>query len=379
MHANPLKIAAMQRFGADMILAGEDFDAAKDAAQAYAKEHGQLYVEDGAHREIAEGAGTIESDMTRELMRRNTSIDTILVPLDKGALPMGVGAAGHRNTRSPSGFDAWAHCGNRGHPPYVPRRCPWPPPREGTNMNAEEHQLIADLFDRLRNVGAVEKDRDAEQLIISLARQNPDAGYLLVQNVLVQEQVVQQQQQELQAMQARVQQLEAMVQRPAAQAQAPASGNGGFLGGMFGGSRSQPSQRSSVPPVTRPGAQQASPWGRTSNAQGAAPYQQAPQAQAAPAAGGGFMRSAMATAAGVAGGMLAANAISNMMNGSSPSGASPAAASSDPGLGNNDPGTYAAAPEQTTSQDAYQDNNDPGTYSEPAPDTSWDGGGDVEL
>ena len=256
-------------------------------------------------------------------------------------------------------------------------------------MNAEERQLISDLFDRLRSVGMVEKDREAEQLIISLARQNADAGYLLVQNVLVQEHVVQQQQEELQAMHARVQELEAMVQRPAPQAQA--SGNGGFLGGIFGGNRTQPVQRASVPPVTRPAAT-ASPWGRTSNAQ-AAPYQQAPPyqqgaaAQAAPGGGGGFMRSAMTTAAGVAGGMLAANAISNMMKGSSPSGATPAAASSDPNLGSNDPGTYTASPEQTygsdqaSSNETYQsDNNDPGTYSEPAaPDTSWDGGGDVEL
>ena len=254
-------------------------------------------------------------------------------------------------------------------------------------MNAEERQLISDLFERLRSVGAVEKDREAEQLILSLARQNPDAGYLLVQNVLVQEHLVHQQQEELQGMQARIQDLEAQVQRPTAQA--PASGNGGFLGGMFGGSRTQPAQRASVPPISRPmaPAQPASPWGRTSANAQPAPYQQAPAAQAAPAAGGGFMRSAMTTAAGVAGGMLAANAISNMMRGNSPSGATPAAASSDPSLGSNDPGTSAASPEQnygsdqTTSQDAtYQDNNDPGTYSEPAgSDTSWDGGGDVEL
>ena len=98
------------------------------------------------------------------------------------------------------------------------------------------------------------------------------------------------------------------------------------------------------------------------------------------------MRSAMTTAAGVAGGMLAANAISNMMKGSSPSGATPAAASTDPNLGSNDPGSFNGASDQTygsdqtSSQESFQsDNNDPGTYSEPAPDTSWDGGGDVEL
>ena len=91
IHANPLKIEAMQRFGAEMILAGEDFDAAKDAARAFAAQHGHLYVEDGAHREVAEGAGTIALEMTRDLARRRASVDTILVPLGNGALLTGVG------------------------------------------------------------------------------------------------------------------------------------------------------------------------------------------------------------------------------------------------------------------------------------------------
>ena len=91
IHANPLKIEAMKRFGAETILAGEDFDAAKDAARAFAAARGHLYIEDGAHREIAEGAGTIALEITRDLDRRGASIDAILVPLGNGALLTGVG------------------------------------------------------------------------------------------------------------------------------------------------------------------------------------------------------------------------------------------------------------------------------------------------
>jgi uncharacterized protein len=257
-------------------------------------------------------------------------------------------------------------------------------------MNAEERQLITDLFDRLRSVGAVDKDRDAESLIISNARQNPDAGYLLVQNVLVQEHLVQQQQQELQAMQARIEELEAMVSRQQPQHQQPA-GNGGFLGGMFGG-RPAAAPAPSVPVSRQAPAptytQASSPWGNRSAAPQGGQYQQPPAyqpppQQAAPGGGGGFMRSAMGMAAGVAGGMLAANAISNMMKGNSPSGSSPAQASGGD-LGSNDPGvndanynsggdtggTYASEP--ITDQ-----NNDPGTYTES--NDSGDGGSEVEY
>lgn len=257
-------------------------------------------------------------------------------------------------------------------------------------MNAEERQLITDLFERLRSVGQIEKDRDAESLIISCARQNPDAGYLLVQNVLVQEHLVQQQQQELESMRARIDELEAAVARQQPAQRTQPSGGGGFLGGMFGGRPAAP-PASSVPASRGAPSytQSTSPWGNRGPAapQPSQPtYQPAPQQQAAPAAGGGFMRSAMATAAGVAGGMLAANAISNMMKGSSPSGHSPAHASGGD-LGDNDPASYNSGDGYNTSsgsdnsyaaqEPVTDDNNDPGNYSES--NDSGDAGGEMEF
>jgi threonine dehydratase len=90
-NANPLKITAMRGFGADIVLNGADFDAAKTAARAFGARTGARYVEDGADPHIAEGAGTMALEITRALAKRALQIDTILVPLGNGALLTGIG------------------------------------------------------------------------------------------------------------------------------------------------------------------------------------------------------------------------------------------------------------------------------------------------
>jgi threonine dehydratase len=89
--ANALKIGAMRQFGGDVRLEGTDFDAAKDAARTFATQNGCLYVEDGAEPAIAEGAGTIALEITRQLAEQSETIDAVLVPLGNGALLTGVG------------------------------------------------------------------------------------------------------------------------------------------------------------------------------------------------------------------------------------------------------------------------------------------------
>lgn len=86
--ANPLKVEAMRGLGAEVRLEGRDFDAAKTAARAFAAARGRVFVEDGAHPAIAEGAGTI----ARELDGAGALGDAVLVPLGNGALANGVGA-----------------------------------------------------------------------------------------------------------------------------------------------------------------------------------------------------------------------------------------------------------------------------------------------
>jgi hypothetical protein len=203
-------------------------------------------------------------------------------------------------------------------------------------MLPNERQLITDLFERMRSYGAPQKDTEAEALIVQLARQNPDAGYMLVQSVLVQEQALAQAQEQINGLESRVRQLEAGSARAA-----PQAGGGSFLGGLFGGGRQA---AAAAPPPRRVPAMGNNP------AAARGPWGGAPAQPTQAAAGGGFMRSAMATAAGVAGGVLVANAISNMMNGGSAAqaagstGGSSEQAAADstaqPDLGNNDPGTY---------------------------------------
>ena len=87
--ASPLKVERMRALGARVQLAGRDFDAAKDAARAYAAERpdARRFIEDGREPAIAEGAGTIAV----ELGRWSEPIDVALVPLGNGALLAGVG------------------------------------------------------------------------------------------------------------------------------------------------------------------------------------------------------------------------------------------------------------------------------------------------
>ncbi len=86
-NANPLKLEAMRRFGADVITQGNDLDDAKAAAMAHTEETGKLFLNDGANVPGAAGAGTI----AKELTNAGAKLDAGLVPLGNGALVNGVG------------------------------------------------------------------------------------------------------------------------------------------------------------------------------------------------------------------------------------------------------------------------------------------------
>ena len=246
-------------------------------------------------------------------------------------------------------------------------------------MTPDERQMISGLFDRMRQQGPVEKDRDAEALIRDALRQNSDAPYMLVQTALVQEMVMQQSQE-------RIQELEDEVRHLQSQAARPQQSSGSFLGGLFGGG-SRPAAPASVPSAGRQSAgfaaapRAGSPGGRAPGAgapmqqggqqggqYGGQPMQQGMPMQQQQPAGGGFMRSAMTTAAGVAGGMLAANAISNMMKGDSAH-ASPAPKSAQ-AEGNDPAGSY------DSGQDQGGGNDPAGSYEAPQEDAGgYDDGG----
>lgn len=85
--ANPQKVDYMRALGARVILSGADFDAAKEAAAAYATTRNARFVEDGREPAIAEGAGTV----ALELCSWPEPFDVVLVPLGNGALACGMG------------------------------------------------------------------------------------------------------------------------------------------------------------------------------------------------------------------------------------------------------------------------------------------------
>jgi len=85
--ANSQKVEAMRRLGAVVHLVEPGRDEA-DAAGEAARETGALFIEDGAYREIAAGAGTI----AQELTAAGLEPDVVLVQIGDGALVTGIGS-----------------------------------------------------------------------------------------------------------------------------------------------------------------------------------------------------------------------------------------------------------------------------------------------
>ncbi len=186
-------------------------------------------------------------------------------------------------------------------------------------MQSQERDLIAGLFGRLQSFENQPRDAEADALIRDLVQRQPGAPYLLTQTVLVQEQA-------LKAAQERIAELEAK----AAAVQTPAAG---FLDsapriGPWGAPAAPAAARTSVPTSGSVPATGAAPAPSPLIPSPTRSPLQAAVSQ--PAAGGGFLRSAMATAAGVAGGALLFEGIRNLMGGGSPAGTAQAAASQTP-------------------------------------------------
>jgi len=168
-------------------------------------------------------------------------------------------------------------------------------------MLPQERDLITTLLARLKSAAGQPKDPEADALIRQAMVDQPDAPYSLVQTVLIQDLSLHQAQN-------RIAELEKQVTDAQAAAKSPTS----FLGNFFGTGQPAPPAAGSVP--------SAGPWVR--GPQVAAPQPQQgyaqPQQGYAPAGAGmmgggsGFLRSAAATAAGIAGGALLFQGISSL-------------------------------------------------------------------
>ncbi|MBV1706606.1 MAG: DUF2076 family protein [Hyphomicrobiales bacterium] len=174
-------------------------------------------------------------------------------------------------------------------------------------MTPEEQNLLTHLFDRLKANGAAPRDPSAEAFINASLAQMPYAPYLLAQTVLVHEHT-------LAAAGARIQALEAELAQARTPPSAPAPSFLGNLGASLFGS---PAPAAAPRPEPRP-LPGAAPWGAQQPAPAAPPPQAGPWGAApAQAAAPSFLHSALTTATGVAGGMLAANALRGLFGGNS--------------------------------------------------------------
>ncbi|HEX2884865.1 DUF2076 domain-containing protein [Vineibacter terrae] len=180
-------------------------------------------------------------------------------------------------------------------------------------MTPQEKELITQLLDRLKQAPAQPKDEEAAALIKSGMAAQPDAPYLLIQTVLIQNMA-------LDNAQARLVELE----RQLAEArQAAAAKPTSFLGGLLGRD-APPQQQLAAPPPPVPPPQATppapgGPWGQRPLASAMPGYQQGfgqPMGGGPMGGGaGGFMRTAAAAAVGVAGGALLYQGISSMFGG----------------------------------------------------------------
>lgn len=176
-------------------------------------------------------------------------------------------------------------------------------------MNDQEKQIISDIFKRLEQTAGAPREAEAERFINDKVKAQPYAPYAMAQALYVQEEALKSLNQQLEQQKAENQQLQ----------QQASQGGGGFLSSIFGGGQKpQPDQygRQGAGPQGAPqGAPQGGPWG---GPQGGPPPQQGGpwggQPQQA-AQGGGFLRGALTTAAGVAGGLVVGNALMSAFSG----------------------------------------------------------------
>lgn len=113
-NANPVKVEAMEDLGAEVVLEGENFDAAKENAERLAREQGYRYIHSGDEPHLIAGVGT----HTLEILAQEPHLDTILVPIGGGSGAAGaaivakqtnpaIRVIGVQSEQSPAAHAAW--------------------------------------------------------------------------------------------------------------------------------------------------------------------------------------------------------------------------------------------------------------------------------
>jgi hypothetical protein len=196
-------------------------------------------------------------------------------------------------------------------------------------MTNEEREIITRFIERVSgagrpaNIGSVPGtapplppiDREADALIADLFNRYPEARYRLTQTAFVQEHALAEAQNRIKRLEWELEQARQAAQASQAQ-QDQGQRSGGFFSSLFGGGQSRPASAPGPQgPLWNQGAPQQQPQ-----------YQPPPQPQPQympgyqpglfqRGGGSGFLGSALTTAAGVAGGMVAGNALMNLFSG----------------------------------------------------------------
>jgi threonine dehydratase len=111
---NPVKRDAMTSLGAEVIVHGEDFDAAREHCERLAAEHGYRYVHSGNEPNLIAGVGT----ETLEILEEQPDVDVIIVPIGGGSGAAGacivakairpeIEVIGVQSAAAPAAFRSW--------------------------------------------------------------------------------------------------------------------------------------------------------------------------------------------------------------------------------------------------------------------------------
>ena len=170
-------------------------------------------------------------------------------------------------------------------------------------MTPQEADIIKDVFAKLKAMSAGATDAEAAGLVDAQLKADRGAGLALVQVLVMTDRERAALAQENDTLKQKIQALEAQSTQSQ---QAPS-------GGLFGGARVPQTaapwgqQQAAPPPVPPPLPPQSGPWGGGPSA--------GPWGGGQPSSGGGFLSSALRTGAGVAGGLLAVDALRGLFGG----------------------------------------------------------------
>jgi len=113
-NANPVKLAAMRALGAELVVHGKDFDAAREHCEQLAAEHGYRYVHSGNEPLLIAGVAT----EALEIVEDRPDVDAIIVPIGGGSgaagacivakgIRPGIEVIGVQSEAAPAAFRSW--------------------------------------------------------------------------------------------------------------------------------------------------------------------------------------------------------------------------------------------------------------------------------